>query len=104
MLTSSAAQLRAHGCQREEQAPPAAQRVGTLNPDLLTDHRVRYYTVILVLLPQICVDMWPESNAKVVAWRQDSEWTCGQSQNGQNDQDLKCGSRAKINLHRNSVK
>ena len=42
--------------------------------------------------------MWPKSNAKVVAWRQDSEWTCGQSQNGQNDQNLRFGSRAKINL------
>ena len=36
-----------------------------------------------------CVDMLPKSNAKVVAWRQDSEWTCGQSQNGQNDQILR---------------
>ena len=34
----------------------------------------------------------------VVAWRQDSEWTCGQSQNGQNDRNLRFGSRAKINL------
>ena len=43
-----------------------------------------------------CVDMWPKSNAKVVAWRQDSEWTCGQSQNGQNDRNLRFGFRAKI--------
>ena len=42
--------------------------------------------------------MWPKSNAKVVAWRQDSEWTCGQSQNGQNDRHLRFGSRAKTNL------
>ena len=45
-----------------------------------------------------CVDMLPKSNAKVVAWRQDSEWTCCQSQNAQNDQNLRFGSRAKINL------
>ena len=35
-----------------------------------------------------CVDMWPKSNAKVLAWRKDSEWTCSHSQNGQNDRNL----------------